>query len=161
LIVGASILVSAPLGQYDSSKLINLGNNRWKIRPEIGASKAIGPVTLEAAQGVVLFSDNIEYFGSHVLEQRPIYTTRANLIYRFDRASASLSLLYFTGGQTAVDGEQKDDRIETWRFGGTVTIDVDVHNSLKIYGSRGFTMRPGTNYDIVGMSWQYKWGAGL
>ncbi|TAH66309.1 MAG: hypothetical protein EWM45_11755 [Rhodopseudomonas palustris] len=34
--------VSAPLGQYDSSKLINLGNHRWKIRPEIGASKAIG-----------------------------------------------------------------------------------------------------------------------
>lgn len=161
LIVGASILVSAPLGQYDSSKLINLGNNRWKIRPEIGVSKAIGPVILEAAQGVVLFTDNDAYFGSHVLEQRPIYTTRANLIYRFEDASAAINVLYFTGGQTAIDGLLRDDRIETWRFGSTLTIDVDLHNSLKLYGSRGVTMRPGTNYDIIGLSWQYKWGAGL
>lgn len=161
LIVGASILVSAPLGQYDSSKLINLGNHRWKIRPEIGASKAIGPVIVEAAQGVVLFTDNGDYFGGHLLEQRPIYTTRANLIYRFDRGSASFNVLYFTGGQTAIDGGLRDDRIETWRFGGALTIDVDLHHSVKLYGSRGVTQRPGTNYDILGMSWQYKWGAGL
>jgi hypothetical protein len=161
LIVGASILVSAPLGDYDATKLINLGNNRWKLRPEIGASKAIGPLTLEAAQGIVLFTDNTDYAGGHTLGQSAIYTTRANLIYRFDNTSLSLNALYFTGGRTAIDGVQRDDRIETWRFGVALTIDLDVHHSVKLYGSRGVTIRPGTNYDIVGVSWQYKWGAGL
>jgi hypothetical protein len=28
LIIGASVAVSAPLGQYDRDKLVNLGNNR-------------------------------------------------------------------------------------------------------------------------------------
>ncbi|MGA8920062.1 MAG: transporter, partial [Pseudolabrys sp.] len=38
LIIGASLQVSAPLGQYDNSKLLNLGNNRWSFRPELGMS---------------------------------------------------------------------------------------------------------------------------
>ena len=36
LIVGVSLQVSAPLGQYDNSKLLNLGNNRWSFKPELG-----------------------------------------------------------------------------------------------------------------------------
>jgi len=42
LIVGVSFQVSAPLGQYDNSKLLNLGNNRWSFKPELGFSKAWG-----------------------------------------------------------------------------------------------------------------------
>jgi hypothetical protein len=47
LLIGASVQVSAPFGQYDSKKLINLGNNRWFIKPDIGISKAFGAITLE------------------------------------------------------------------------------------------------------------------
>ena len=49
LIVGVSLQVSAPLGQYANSKLLNLGNNRWSFRPELGVSKAWGPWTVEVA----------------------------------------------------------------------------------------------------------------
>ena len=40
LIIGASVQVSAPLGQYDDTRLVNLGNNRWFVKPDIGISKA-------------------------------------------------------------------------------------------------------------------------
>lgn len=40
LIIGANVQVSAPIGQYDSDKLVNLGNNRWFVKPDIGISKA-------------------------------------------------------------------------------------------------------------------------
>jgi hypothetical protein len=46
ILIGASVQVSAPVGQYDSSKLVNLGNNRCFIKPDIGISKAFGPLTL-------------------------------------------------------------------------------------------------------------------
>ena len=39
-IVGANIEVAAPGGQYDSSKLVNLGTNRWSIKPELGVPNA-------------------------------------------------------------------------------------------------------------------------
>lgn len=162
LIVGASILVSAPLGQYDSSKLVNLGTNRWKIRPEIGASKAIGPVTLELAQSVFFFTNNDNFFAGRTLKQDPVYATRANVIYHFGSGvSAALHALYFTGGRTTVDAVQQDDLKETWRIGTTLTLDIDRYNSLKLYGSRGVMVRRGTNFDIVGAAWQYRWGAGL
>ena len=65
LIVGVSLQVSAPLGQYDSSKLLNLGNNRWSFRSELGISKAWGPWTFEVAPGVTFFSDNTDFFGGN------------------------------------------------------------------------------------------------
>ncbi|HYS17812.1 MAG TPA: transporter, partial [Candidatus Binatia bacterium] len=44
LILGASLAVTVPLGQYDSDKLVNIGTNRWSFKPEIGISKTWGPV---------------------------------------------------------------------------------------------------------------------
>src|SRR5262249_60146733 len=38
LILGASVFLLAPTGQYDRTKLVNLGTHRWAFRPELGAS---------------------------------------------------------------------------------------------------------------------------
>ena len=37
-IVGTSLTIAAPTGQYYGTKLINLGTNRWGFRPEVGVS---------------------------------------------------------------------------------------------------------------------------
>lgn len=64
-ILGASLRVTAPLGQYDDSKLVNLGANRWSFKPELGISKARGRWTLEATAAVTLFTDNGDFFGGN------------------------------------------------------------------------------------------------
>ena len=32
-IIGASLLIQAPTGQYESDRLINNGTNRWSVKP--------------------------------------------------------------------------------------------------------------------------------
>lgn len=50
-IAGASIQVVAPTGDYEADKLLNLGSNRWTLRPEVGFSRALEKWTLEGAGG--------------------------------------------------------------------------------------------------------------
>ena len=71
LIIGTSLQVSAPVGQYDDTKLLNLGNNRWSIRPELGISKTWDRWTLEVAPSVTFFSDNTRFFQWQDVSSRP------------------------------------------------------------------------------------------
>ena len=41
-ILGASINIIAPIGQFYSDKLINIGTNRWSFRPELALSQPVG-----------------------------------------------------------------------------------------------------------------------
>lgn len=75
-IVGASLQVIMPLGQFDPTKLINLGSNRWTFRTQLGVSHAMGSWILEAAAAAWLFTDNQEFFGGLELEQRPCSRSR-------------------------------------------------------------------------------------
>ena len=47
------------------------------------------------------------------------------------------------------------------RLGVTFALPVDRHNSVKLYGSTGASTRTGSNFDTVGIAWQYIWGGGL
>jgi hypothetical protein len=105
LIVGVSLQVSAPLGQYDNSKLLNLGNNRWSFRPELGISKAWGRWTVEVAPSVTFFTDNTDFFNGRRFAQAPIYLVQGHIIYNFPTGIwLALDSTYFTGGRTTVNG---------------------------------------------------------
>jgi outer membrane putative beta-barrel porin/alpha-amylase len=161
-IVGAAVRVSAPLGQYDESRLINIGVNRWVVRPELGASKAAGQWTLEISAGPSLYTHNKEFFGGHTRSQRPLYSSQAHAIYSFPKGIwASLDATYFTGGQSTIDGIRSDDFQRNWRAGATLALPVDIHNSIKLYASHGVSARTGNNFDLIGIAWQYRWGGGL
>ncbi|MDF1554476.1 MAG: transporter [Deferrisomatales bacterium] len=83
LILGVSLLVSAPLGEYDASKAVNIGANRWSFKPEVGISKALGKWTVEGAGAVTLFTDNHDFYGGQTREQEPIYSAQGHVIYSF------------------------------------------------------------------------------
>jgi hypothetical protein len=161
LIVGASLQVSAPGGQYDSDKLVNIGSNRWSFKPEVGLSKAVGPFTLELVPSVTV-TDNDNFFGGKHVAQDPIYAVQGHVIYRFGfGAWVGLDSTYYTGGRTTVDGARKDDRQENVRLGLTVAIPLDRHFSLKLYGSSGVYARTGSTFDAAGIVLQFRWGGGL
>ena len=162
LIIGASVQVSAPLGQYDEEKLVNLGNNRWYVKPDLGISKAWGAFTLELSTGVTFFTDNDEYFGGKYLKQDPVSTTQLHATYDFGKGIwAALSATYDYGGRTTVSGVESDDLQNNMRLGATLAMSVNRNNSLKLAASTGVFTSRGTDYDLFGIVWQYRWGGGL
>ena len=84
-IVGAILRVTVPLGQYDPSKLINLGSNRWTFRLQVGASHAMGPWILEAYAAGWFFTTNPNFFGGSKLEQHPLATFKLHFIRSLGR----------------------------------------------------------------------------
>jgi hypothetical protein len=98
LIVGASLRLSVPWGQYDDSRLVNIGTNRWSIKPELGISKALGRWTLELSAAATLFIDNNDFYGGNRRSQDPIYSTQAHAIYSLHSGVwASVDATWFTG----------------------------------------------------------------
>ena len=162
LVVGASVQVSAPLGQHDGDKLINLGNNRWFVRPELGMSKAWGPTTLELTTGAYLFSDNKDYLGGKTEARDPIYSAQMHGTYNFSGGVwAALSGTYDYGGRTKINGVPSDDLQNGWRVGATLALPVNRNNSIKLYASDGTQAARGVNFTLFGAVWQYRWGSGL
>ena len=162
LIVGASLRVTAPMGQYDDTKVVNLGTNRWSFKPEVGVSKALGRWTLEATAAATLFTDNKDFFHGNTRSQDPLYSLEGHVIYSFRSGIwGSLDATYFTGGRTTLNGTLGNDLQQNWRVGATLAFPVDAYNSIKLYASSGVSARTGNNYDLVGIAWQYRWGAGL
>jgi len=117
LIIGASLRVTAPLGDYDNTRLVNLGTHRWSFKPEIGVSQSLGPWTVEALAAVMLY--------------------------------------------TTINGTLNNDLQQNWRLGGTLVFPVDRFNSIKLYASSGVAARTGNDFDLIGLAWQVRWGAGL
>jgi outer membrane putative beta-barrel porin/alpha-amylase len=161
VILGASLQVTAPLGQYDSSKLLNVGSNRWSVKPELGMSKAWGTLTLELIPAVTFYTDNNDFFGGKTLKQDPIYSVQAHLIYQFFPSLwAALDSTYYTGGRTRIDGEV-GERQENVRLGVTAAFSLTRYQSIKFHGSTGIYNRTDNNFWTLGLAWQYRWGAGL
>jgi hypothetical protein len=159
LIVGVSLQVSVPLGQYDDSKLINLGSNRWSFKPELGISKAWGPWTFELAPSVTFFSNNTDFVGGNTFAQAPFYAVQGHILYTFQSGVwMALDGVYFAGGRTALNGVKSDNEQANTRAGFTLALPIDTHNSLKLSASTGITTRTGSEFSAVGVAWQYRWG---
>jgi hypothetical protein len=162
VIVGASVQVSVPMGQYDPNKLVNVGTNRWSVKPEIGVSKEVGKLTLELNGSATYYTDNDNFFGGQTREQDPIYAVQGHVIYGFSRGIwAAVDATYYWGGQTTVDGVTGNDLQRNSRGGVTVALPVSRYNSVKLYASTGVSTRTGSDFDTFGVAWQTRWGGGL
>jgi len=157
LLVGASVQVMAPAGQYDDTRVVNLGTNRWAVKPELGVSKAWGAVSLELASAVTFFQDNRDFLGQ-TREQDPLYAFQAHLVYSFRRALwVALDGTYYLGGRTRVGEIRNDDLQRSTRAGATFSMPLSVRQSLKLYASTGVSTRVGGDWDTVGLAWQMRW----
>jgi hypothetical protein len=156
--VGVSLTIVPPVGQYDSTKLINIGSNRWAFRPQIGVSYPTGRWYLEGYAGVWLFTDNTEYYGGVRREQDAIETLQGHVSYTIrPRLWLAFDATSYTGGRTTVNDRRNADRQSNSRVGLTFSLPAGARQSVKFSWSKGATTRIGGDFTTFGAAWQYTW----
>jgi hypothetical protein len=156
--LGASLTVRAPTGQYDSSRLINIGTNRWSFMPEIGVVQVMGKWAVDAYVSIWFFTDNSDFIGGTTRRQDPIYSSQVHLRYLFRRGLwAAVDANFWYGGEATIDGRGGDDLQRNSRVGLTVSWQVRKHQNLRFAVSRGAFTRIGGDFDSFGLSYGYSW----
>jgi Putative MetA-pathway of phenol degradation len=165
-ILGVSLRVIAPTGQYDSTKLINLGNNRWGFKPEVGYSRRNGHWILDTYFGTwfytknpKFFSENQYYPGVQSQTQAPVGAFEGHVSYDVrPRFWVSFDANFWFGGETSLNGvANPDTELRSSRLGGTASVPISKHQSIKVSYSDGAYIRYGGNFQNVSVAWQYSW----
>jgi hypothetical protein len=157
-VVGASVQIGIPTGQYDSDKLLNIGANRWFIKPEIGVSVPWNKWSFEFAAGVRIFTDNDNFVGGVNLAQDPLYNIQSHVIYDLTpRQWLSLDANYFFGGDTFQDGVPSATEQNNSRLGLTWTVTLNPKHFLKFLAHTGVIGRVSNDSDTFTVAWSYRW----
>jgi len=157
-IVGVSITVAPPLGQYDSAKVINLGTHRWSFKPELGFSQTVGHWVVEMMAGVWVFTDNTDFQGERTRTQAPIVATQAHLTYKFNRTRwLAADANFYTGGRTSIDGNANLDLQKNSRVGATFSSAIGGRQAIRMSVSRGAYTTIGADFNSVAVSYSYAW----
>ena len=157
-VVGASVTVTAPTGQYDPVRLVNIGTNRWGVKPEIGVSRAVGKWTLEGAAGAWLYTGNNQFNGTSLRTQEPIGSLQGHVVRVLPhRTWLAGDLTFYTGGRSQVNGRDNSDYLGNSRLGASFGIVLNRRQSLKISYFKGAVTRLGGDISSIGVSYNVIW----
>lgn len=166
VLFGTSLTVTAPTGQYDPMLLVNLGNNRWSFKWELGYSERWGNWILDGYGSVTYFTTNPEYFSNNMYYpglrsqyEQPVGQIETHLSYDFQpRLWISLDANFWWGGATDINGiENRLTNQKNSRVGMTASVPLTAHQSIKVSFSDGAYVSYGGNYRSVSLAWQYTW----
>lgn len=116
-----ALYVTAPTGDYDKDQIINIGANRWVVKPEIAFGTPFGPTWLEVNVYASFYGDNDDYIVNNKLEQRPLGTIETHYSYTINRALwVSLDATYAKGGETKINGTAQDNEQENKTLGASL-----------------------------------------
>jgi hypothetical protein len=119
-----------PLGEYDASKSVNIGQNRFYTRIATPIVWQMGRwvpgwrTTLEFLPNVYIYGDNDEFMGTGTLETDPMYGLEAHLTTDFtEHFWGSLDLVNINGGKSTINGTPGSS-IDSTTFGYTLGYQV-------------------------------------
>jgi hypothetical protein len=102
--------LAVPIGEYDDTRTLNLGQNRWYGRVGAPFVWQLGPwvpgrrTTVELLPAVWFFGTNDDYVGT-TLETDPMFQMDAHVTRDLtERIWASLDSSWYTGGKATIDG---------------------------------------------------------
>jgi len=162
--VGVSLSISAPTGQYNSNKLLNLGSDRWSFKPEIAVSHPFGleqKWQCDVYAHAYFFTDNTSYKGREILRQEPLPGLEGHVSYFFvHNAWASIDTLYSFRGATVIDGIHQNDAQKNFTLGSEVNVSLNPRNSLVFQFAKALVHQNGPAVTGFAVKYSYSWGKG-
>jgi hypothetical protein len=155
-VVGAAFAVIAPLGEYSQRFLINLGQNRWVFRPQVGFVHTRGQWSYELTGSLFFFTDNDEFYQGATREQDPLFALQGHVIYARRKRGhwAALSLGYGGNGQSIIDGNRVDDDQRQSLAALSYGFPLGTKQTLKFAYVRSRTnTSKGSDVDTLAISW--------
>jgi hypothetical protein len=158
-IIATSLSVVAPSGQYDNTKLINLGTNRWAFKPEIGVSWPVKKLDLDLYGAVWLYTANASFYpGTVDRTQSPLPSLQAHVSYTVRRGLwLAVDSTWYSGGSTRSNGGPPTQRQNNSRLGATMSLPLTRQQSVKIAYSSGVSGTIGAKFTTISGGWQYVW----
>jgi hypothetical protein len=156
-ILGASLSILTPTGQYFPEKLINLGTSRWAFKPELALSQPLGKRWLiDFYSGIWFFTRNDSFYpGSSVRTQDPLGSFQGHISYNIQPLVwVAFDCTFYTGGRSSIDGVEMDDRQSNSRIGATLVLPVKKRHSIKFAFSTGAIIRSGADFTSISVGWQ-------
>lgn len=158
-IVGLGLVVQMPTGEYFEDKLLNLGTNRFTIRPQLGVVHDMGKLATEVSLASWIYTDNDEFFNGNYREQDPLYTVQWHVDYTFRPGLwASAGIGYGLGGKSKVNGIRKDDPRDSLVWGASFGYPISRNVGVKLtYLSQRTQTLTGTDADSLAGALSVLW----
>lgn len=153
--------VFAPIGDYDSDRLLNLGTNRWALRLGLPMVVPLGnpksQTYLEIHPGITLYDDNDDPTGGADLrEQDPLLQVELHLSHNFTpKLWGSIGGRYRKGAETTTDGVADDNEQDV--LGGEVTLGYAFTPHLGLQATYGEVLaeNDGSKSDMLRLRMSY------
>jgi hypothetical protein len=162
--IGVSLGITAPTGQYDANKILNLGSDRWSFSPEFAVSWPFGPKqkwAVDAYANSDFFTDNTSYRGRQILRQEPLPGFEGHISYSFfDRVVTSLDARYSFRGETTVNRVNQNNSQKNFILGSEVIVSLNEKNSLSFIVAKALVHENGPESTGFSLKYDYVWGKG-
>jgi len=157
--VGAALSVTLPLGEYYPDRLINLGGNRYIVRPQLGVLHTRGPWQFEATTTIAFFENNDEFFGGATLEQDPLWFFEGHIVHSFSRNRwMSLSGGYSYEGEGQLNGNSQNNQQRTRYWALSFGMPISRTQNIKLtYIDARTNVIVGSSSDSLILSWSMNW----
>ena len=158
-VFGAALSVTVPWGDYLEDKLLNLGQNRVTLRPQLGVVHTRGPWSYELTGSTFIFGENDDFFDGSKLEQDPLYAVQAHVIRVIKPGIwASLSAGYGWAGRSELNGQLRDDDKGNFLGAFSFGFPVGSRQGLKVAYIRGETgVETGADSDTLAIVWSLRY----
>jgi len=143
--------LALPIGEYDSDKPLNIGQNRWYGRIGMPVIWQLGPwvpgrrTTLELLPAVWLFGENDDYVGQ-TMKTDPMFQIDAHLTRDLaERFWGSFDAAWFYGGKASINGVE-GEKLNNLGLG--LTLGYQINDNLNLTFSYKSTINDSAPEDL-------------